>query len=53
LEAPAGWANLDPLFAAQVPSMLGINRALAALTPADLEPVVRLILPGAIVRRLP
>jgi hypothetical protein len=52
LEAPA-WANLDPLFAGEIPRMLGINKALAALSPPDLEPIVRLILPGARVRRLP
>jgi hypothetical protein len=52
MEAPA-WANLDPLFAAQIPRMLGINTGLAALSPPDLEPIVRLILPGATVRRLP
>ncbi len=52
LDAPA-WANLDPLFANEIPRLLGINKNLAALTPADLQRVVRLIVPGAVVRLLP
>jgi hypothetical protein len=47
------WAALDGLFGAQIPRMLGINKAVGAVTAADLQPVVQLVLPGAVVRQLP
>jgi hypothetical protein len=47
------FGQLDALFAAEVPRMLGINKAPGALTAADLQPIVQIVLPGAVVRALP
>lgn len=42
----------DALFAGQIPTMLGIPKSPPMVSPPDLERIVRLVLPGARVRRL-
>jgi hypothetical protein len=41
--------NIDPQFAAQYPRMLGIDKSPPAVTAADLEPLIRRVMPNAVV----